>query len=134
MAALLLCWVGVPPSSAFDQGGGAREWFKWTPSQREAYVAGWAMGIAEGFSMGCASGFDARYVPGKDDDDVRFEKDCISRHPLRAAHPNLSAGQVTQFYRRYPALRGVPVVEILRDLASGDTVDQVHDRLTDHRN
>jgi hypothetical protein len=92
------------------------------------------MGMGGGFTMGCASGFDARYVPGKADDDIRFEKACASRNPLRGAHPDPFACQVTQFYRNYPALRGVPAEEILSHLALGETVEQIHTFFVERHN
>jgi hypothetical protein len=134
VVALILCGVAVLPSNSVTVDGAAGDWFKMTPSQREAYLDGWFMGMEGGFTRGCASGFDARYVPGKEDEDIRFAKACASRNPLRGAHPKLSAGQVTLFYRKYPALRGVPVDEVLSDLALGDTVEKVHDRLTANHN
>lgn len=134
LAAFILGWMAVPSSSAVTQGGGASDWFRWTPSQRESFVTGWVRGLEIGFSEGCVSGFDVNNGKGNVDEDIRYTKQCGSRNPLQGGHPDLFAGQVTRLYRKYPTLRRVPVEEILSELALGHTVEQAHDHFTDHHN
>jgi hypothetical protein len=92
------------------------------------YALGWTRGINTGFDLGCIAGLNAK-AKHDEESDHRFEAKCSADRPLRGVNPDLFAGLVTQFYRKYPAHRAPYVEYLLGELAQGQTIEEIHNLL-----
>ncbi|HME58941.1 MAG TPA: hypothetical protein VKF63_11435 [Terracidiphilus sp.] len=123
MLLLILCgqvhaaWVG-------SEGD---EWLKWDITTRQAYFGAYVTGMLSGYGYGCEQGIFAVKPKMKGLDVGRYARICMSHSPISNRDSSKMIDEITEFYQKYPEKRFIYISDIIRELYSGLSIEQIHE-------
>jgi hypothetical protein len=101
-------------------------WLKWSQSTREAYVFAYSLGYSEGHADGCNQ--TTKHLPAA----IRTEYGDAARNKCTDEGLDFTKGSeyfannITQFYKQYPKDKDIYIEEVLKLLAKGLTIEEIH--------
>jgi hypothetical protein len=125
--ALLAILILLPVSSGSLSGQrtccAGDEWLKWSATERNTYVYGYTAGFGHGLIEGCKRGTRDMRVTVERVADLPLNK-CMETQP-KFADADYLVKSVTDFYERYPDFRDIYPFEVLDQLGTGLSVDEI---------
>jgi hypothetical protein len=107
-------------------------WLKASKDTKTAYVDGYVEGIMHGFGQGCLAGTKGvqASAPGIEGDPFRK---CLAKGYTFSRTTDEYVKLITDFYRKYPDDRDMPISEVLVKLSQGLGFEQIHLEPKPHR-
>lgn len=102
-------------------------WMKWTEEHREDYVRGYILGYAEGYSEACHRATKDWPSPITLGDKNNPLSKCVREMPDFSRGPEHFAKLITELYNTYPQDRILLITEVLAELGSGRSIQDVHE-------
>jgi hypothetical protein len=100
------------------------QWLKLSPEAREFYVVGFMEGSVGGYDRAC-------WNATKGLEGTLQQKQigqCMHSQPTFAKDSATYADAITKFYAAYPSDRSTSFHEVLEKLATGQTIEEIHER------
>jgi hypothetical protein len=125
VAVLIFC----APSSSWAQRRCCEgdTWMKWTEDHRDDYLRGYILGYAEGYTGACYKMTKYLHPPISLGEKNNPLSSCLAEMPDFSRGPEYFAKQITELYTTYPQDRILLVTEILVDLVSGKSIQEIHE-------
>ena len=134
LAAGLVVLVGVPSSLVLGATACCEGtwWLKASRDIRNGYVSGFTQGLTYGFGEGCLAGTKGVQAsePGLDADPLRR---CLAKGYAFSQPTDQYVKLITDFYRRYPGDRDMPIFQVLVRLLQGLGLEEIHLEPKPHR-